>query len=209
VTLARNRVKQIAFLLALCQPALACAATSIPANALKYRADLTREAHFVFGLAAPVDYLAGQIEQESGWRPGITAWDNGRGLAQFMDGTAAWVSQYYPEVGKPQPYNPLWAIRAMVRLDAYNAKRVAAVTDCDRWGAALKGYNAGVGYVLRAQRRAEIPGLWFGKYAAEQINAGQSKENFTYSRLYPRRIIFAHAYKYRAWGQTTFCTGRA
>jgi soluble lytic murein transglycosylase-like protein len=183
------------------------AATPIPPAALKYRADLTREAHFVFGLTAPIDYLAGQIEQESGWRPGITAWDNGRGLAQFMDGTAAWVSEYYPEVGKPQPYNPLWAIRAMVRLDSYNTKRVAAVTDCDRWGAALKGYNAGVGYVLRAQKQAGTPGLWFGH--AENINAGQSKQNFVYSRLYPRRIIFAHAYKYKAWGQTMYCTGRA
>ncbi len=62
----------------------------VPPAALKYRADLTREAHFVFGLDAPIDYLAGQIQQESGWRPGITAWDNGRGLAQFMDPTAAW-----------------------------------------------------------------------------------------------------------------------
>ena len=72
---------------------IALAATAqIPSAAVKYRPDLTREAHFIFGLDAPIPTLAAQIEQESGWRPGITAWDNGRGLAQFMDPTDTWAS---------------------------------------------------------------------------------------------------------------------
>jgi len=183
------------------------ALAQVPPAALKYRADLTREAHFVFGLGAPIDYLAGQIEQESGWRSGITAWDNGRGLAQFMDPTAQWVSERYQELGKPQPYNPLWAIRAMVRLDAYNAGRVAAATPCDQWGAALKAYNAGLGYVLRAQKQSRAPGRWFG--STEKINAGQNAKNFEYSRLYPRWIVFKHAPKYSAWGHGINCDGRA
>ncbi len=177
-----------------------------PAAALKYRPDLTREAHFVFGLRAPIDYLAGQIHQESGWRPGITAWDNGRGLAQFMDPTAKWVAEKYPEVGEPAPYDPLWAIRAMVRLDAFNAGKVAAETPCDRWGAGLKAYNAGLGYVLRAQKRFNPPGRWFG--GVELVNAGQSAKNFEYSRLYPRWIIFKHAPRYAAWGSGVNCEGR-
>jgi soluble lytic murein transglycosylase-like protein len=197
-------MKLFAFLLALL-PAIALA--QVPPAALKYRADLTREAHFVLGLSAPIDLLAGQIQQESGWRPGITAWDNGRGLAQFMDPTAKWVAERYQDLGTPQPYNPLWAIRAMVRLDAYNAGRVAAVTDCDRWGAALKGYNAGLGYVLRAQKSATYSGWWFGH--TENINAGQSVKNFEYSRLYPRWIIYKHAPKYATWGRGVNCDGRA
>ena len=183
------------------------ALAQVPPAALKYRADLTREAHFVFGLNAPIDYLAGQIQQESGWRPGITAWDNGRGLAQFMDPTAEWISERYQELGEPQPYNPLWAIRAMVRLDAYNAGRVAAATPCDQWGAALKAYNAGLGFVLRAQKRSSVPGKWFG--STEKINVGQSAKNFEYSRLYPRWIVFKHALKYSAWGHAINCDGRA
>ncbi len=175
----------------------------VPAAALKYRPDLTREAHFVFGLSAPVDYLAGQIHQESAWRPGITAWDNGRGLAQFMDPTARWVAEHYRELGEPRPYDPLWAIRAMVRLDAYNAGRVAADAECDRWGAALKAYNAGLGFVLRAQKRSAEPGRWFGR--TERINAGQSDKNFEYSRLYPRWIMFKHAPRYAAWGRGVNC----
>ena len=183
------------------------ALAQVPPAALKYRADLTREAHFVFGLNAPIDYLAGQIQQESGWRPGITAWDNGRGLAQFMDPTAEWISERYQQLGEPQPYNPLWAIRAMVRLDAYNAGRVAAATPCDQWGAALKAYNAGLGFVLRAQKRSSVPGKWFG--STEKINVGQSAKNFEYSRLYPRWIVFKHALKYSAWGHAINCDGRA
>ncbi len=182
------------------------ALAQVPPAALKYRADLTREAHFVFGLNAPIDYLAGQIQQESGWRPGITAWDNGRGLAQFMDPTAEWISERYQELGEPQPYNPLWAIRAMVRLDAYNAGRVAAATPCDQWGAALKAYNAGLGFVLRAQKRSSTPGKWFG--STEKINAGQSAKNFEYSRQYPRLIIFKHSPRFAHWGVGVSCAGR-
>ena len=105
-----------------------------------------------------------------------------------MDPTAEWISERYQELGEPQPYNPLWAIRAMTRLDAYNAGRVAADTPCDQWGAALKAYNAGLGFVLRAQKRSGTPGKWFG--STEKINAGQSAKNFEYSRLYPRGAFF-------------------
>lgn len=196
-------MKCLAFLLALL-PAIALA--QAPPAALKYRADLTREAHFVFGLSAPIDYLAGQIQQESNWRPGITAWDNGRGLAQFMDPTASWAAEQFKDLGKPAPYNPLWAIRAMTRLDNYNTKHIKGDTDCDQWGAALKGYNAGLGYVQRAQKRSKTPGRWFG--ATEQINAGQSAKNFEYSRQYPRWIIGKHAPKFVAWGNGITCEGR-
>ena len=182
------------------------ALAQVPAAALKYRGDLIREAQFVFGLAAPIDILAGQIQQESGWRPGVTAWDNGRGLAQFMDPTAKWLTDRYPDLGSPQPYHPLWAIRAMVRLDAHNLARVAACGPCDRWGAALKAYNAGLGYVTRAQKTSSTPGRWFG--LTEHINAGQSAANFEASRLYPRWVIGRHAPRYVAWGRGVDCEGR-
>lgn len=182
--------------------------SQVPPAALKYRSVLTREAHFVMGLSAPIDYMAGQIHQESGWRPGVTAFDGGAGIAQFMAPTAKWVAEKYG-LGDPQPYDPLWAIRAMTRLDAHNLERVRADTDCDRWGAALKSYNAGAGYVQKAQKRSETPGLWFGKHATEWINAGQSAKNFEASRMYPRWIIFKHAPRYAGWGHGVDCEGRA
>lgn len=177
---------------------LATSALAQPAASLRYRAQLTREAHFVHGLDAPVPMFAAQIEQESGWRPGVTAWDNGRGLAQFMDATSATIVQLYPELGTPQPYDAAWAMRALVRYDAWLYRRVKGDTECDRWAAALKSYNAGLGYVQQAQRASSAPGVWFG--VTEYAPTRQSAKNFEYSRMYPRWILLKRQAKYAHWG---------
>ncbi|AKU21890.1 hypothetical protein ACZ75_10840 [Massilia sp. NR 4-1] len=168
----------------------------------QYRATLTREAQAVHGLAAPVPMFISQLRRESSCRAGVTAWDNGRGLAQFMDGTSLHVVRLYPELGAPDPYSPKWAIRALVRYDGWLRERVQGVNECERWAAALKGYNAGLGYVQRAQRLSPTPGQWFG--VTEDINAGQSQQNFEYSRRYPRLVLFTEQPRYATWG-TTLC----
>lgn len=165
-----------------------------------YRAMLTREAQAVYGIDAPVPMFAGQLRQESSCRASVTAWDNGRGLAQFMDGTSAQVVRSFPELGPADPYAPRWAIRALVRYDGWIYDRVKGSTDCERWAATLKGYNAGLGYVQRAQRQSVQSGVWFG--VTEDINAGQSSQNFDYSRRYPRVILFTHQRIYMHWGRT-------
>lgn len=175
----------------------------VPPTALRYRADLQREGQFVFGLRAPTPTFAAQIEQESGWKPDITAWDNGRGLAQFMDPTAKWASEKFADLGPADPYNPKWAMRALVRLDAYNIAHVKGATPCDTWGAGLKAYNAGLGFVLRAQTRSPQPGHWFD--VTEWINAGQGAKNFEYSRQYPRWIMLKRQPKYAQWGAGITC----
>lgn len=180
-------------LLTTCKYALAEPLASKP-----YRAQLTREAQARWGINAPVPVLAAQIEQESSWRSGVTAWDNGRGLAQFMDPTAAWVSKAYPQLGAPDPYNPAWAMRAMIQLNLHNLARVKGENACERWGAALKAYNAGLGYVLAAQRTSPLPELWFGYTEYEPTR--QSQKNWEYSRMYPRWVIFKRQPGYAHWG---------
>lgn len=187
--------------LLLAAASVAAAAASIPQAAHQYRSTLVREAQFVYGPAAPVPMFAGQIHQESTWRAGVTAWDNGRGLAQFMDATAEMVARNYPELGGVNPYDPRWAIRAMVRYDGWLLARVQGVDPCNRWAAALKSYNAGLGYVQRAQKRSDYPGLWFDM--TEWIKTGQSEQNFEYSRTYPRKVLFKHQPLYSAWGLLT------
>lgn len=197
-------MKFCAAIVGLCWCLLAIAAP--PPAALKYRAQLTREAQFLYGLSAPIPMFAAQVEQESGWRPGITAWDNGRGLAQFMDPTADTIVRLYPELQAPQPYNAAWALRALVRYDQWLWRQVKGDTVCDHWAGAIKGYNAGVGYVRQAQGKSNQPGVWFG--ATEFVPTRQSAKNFEYSRLYPRWILLKRQRNYVGWGAYT-CEGVA
>jgi len=173
---------------------------AVPANAKRFRPLLTRQVHALLGPLAPVPMFAGQIMQESRWRPNVTAWDNGRGLAQFMDGTATMVARQFPQLGHPMPYDPQWAIPALIRYDMWLRQRVKGDTDCDRWSAALKSYNAGLGFVQRAQRKSPQPGEWYD--ATEWVKSGQSAKNFEYSRMYPRWIMFKHQPSYASWGPT-------
>jgi soluble lytic murein transglycosylase-like protein len=170
-----------------------------PDPSTPYRATLIREAQAVHGPDAPVPMFAGQIAQESSWRANVTAWDNGRGLAQFMDGTTAQVSGLFPELGPPAPYDPRWSMRALVRYDAWIYKRVQGKDACQRWAAALKGYNAGPGYVRQAQSKSPDPTTWFG--VTEFIPTRQSATNFEYSRTYPHKILFKHQPKYNTMGR--------
>lgn len=167
---------------------------------VQYRPTLTREAQAVYGLHAPIPMFAGQIRQESSCDANVTAFDYGRGLAQFMDATTKQVSQAFPELGPANPYNPKWAIRALVRYDGWISDRVKGDTPCDKWGASLKGYNAGPGYVQQAQRASPQPGVWFG--VTEFIPTRQNPKNFEYSRTYPRKILFQHQPHYASWGET-------
>lgn len=157
-----------------------------------------REAQAVFGIDAPVPLLLGQITQESGGDENVTAWDGGMGLTQFMPATVKTMSGKYADLGEAKPYNPIWAARAQARYDQWLYSMVKGNTPCQRWGAALKGYNAGQGYVLKAQKKSPDPGVWFN--VTEHIESGQSPKNFEYSRLYPRWILFKHQPKFALYG---------
>ena len=170
----------------------------VPAASLRHRATLIRTAQAEWGLNAPTATFAGQIHQESSWKAGVTAWDNGRGLAQFMDSTAGWLVKRYPALGQADPYNPAWAMRAMVIYDRWLVSQVQGVDECQRMAAALKGYNAGVGYVQKAQAVSPQPGIWFG--VTENIPTRQSAKNFEYSRRYPHLVIEKHQPRYVAAG---------
>jgi soluble lytic murein transglycosylase-like protein len=192
----------IGILLAVTIALLLGAAVLLPAHAAdlctQYVNMLTREAQAVRGPDAPTPMFLGQLRQESSCRAGVTASDNGRGLAQFMDATARQIAAMFPELGPPSPYDPRWAIRAMVRYDGWIYGRVKGADPCNRWAAALKGYNAGPGYVLQAQARSTQPDVWFG--VTEFVPTRQSAANFEYSRTYPRKIIFHHQPRYLAIG---------
>ncbi|OLN30430.1 Phage lysin [Desulfovibrio sp. DV] len=180
-------------------------AESIPPEALRHRAELTRCSRYAFGLSAPVATLAAQVHQESRWRETAVSLVGARGLAQFMPATSKWIGDIVPELAGNTPFNPGWALRALAEYDKWLWDRVAARDDCQRMAMTLAGYNGGLGWVQRdkalAKRQGADPLTWFGQ--VERFNAGRYAAAFRENRGYPRRILgtLEPLYIRAGWGQ--------
>lgn len=185
-----------------CQPAYA---DSIPRDAEQYRRTLVRAAHAEWGLDAPIATLAAQVHQESAWRANARSQVGAQGLAQFMPTTSAWMAQLYPNtLGANQPFNPGWALRALVTYDRWLSQRIQARGPCEKWAFVLSAYNGGLGWVQKDTRQASAKGAdklaWFD--SVERHNAGRSAANFRENRNYPRAILLRWEPLYGAagWG---------
>ncbi|EGH8522748.1 transglycosylase SLT domain-containing protein [Salmonella enterica] len=179
-----------------------------PSTALKYRSDVIRSARVDWGLNAPVADFAAQMHQESGWNPAARSPVGAEGLSQFMPSTADWIAGLMPHLAAREPYNPGWAIRALVSYDRWLWQRVAVPDGCERMAMTLSAYNGGLGWVNRDRRLARMRGLddarWFG--AVETVNAGRSAANWRENRHYPQRILHTLAPRYLSWGGAS-CVG--
>lgn len=179
-------------------------AASIPREAQAHRSVLVRAARLEWGLGAPVATFAAQVQQESEWKPDAVSPVGAQGLAQFMPSTARWLPSIAPQTGQPAPFNPAWALRAMVAYDLWLHQRVRAATPCDRMAMALAAYNGGLGWVQRDARlaatRGRNPIAWWGN--VEAVNAGRSANAFRENRGYPRRILLTlePVYEAAGWG---------
>ncbi|MDF7669867.1 transglycosylase SLT domain-containing protein [Orbaceae bacterium ESL0721] len=191
-------------LLLWCQlsPALA----AIPQEAKQYQRELTRNAKAIMGINAPVSLFAAQIHQESRWKTDAKSPVGAQGLAQFMPATAKWIADTYPKMlGSNQPYNPSWALRALVQYDDWLYQRINnTATTCDRWAFTLSAYNGGLGWVNRdrnrtAREQKDMTHYWG---VVENINDGRKPINFKENRDYPIKIIYQHQPFYIAenWG---------
>lgn len=179
-----------------------------PLAALKYRSDVIRASRVDWGLNAPVADFAAQLHQESGWNPAARSPVGAQGLAQFMPSTADWIAGVFPALSSREPYNPGWAIRALVSYDRWLWQRVIVPDGCERMAMTLSAYNGGLGWVNRDRRLARTRGLddarWFG--AVETVNAGRSAANWQENRHYPQRILHTLAPHYLSWGGSS-CVG--
>lgn len=177
-----------------------------PHAALKYQRDLTRNARSVWGIDAPVAMFGAQIHQESRWHADAQSVVGAQGIAQFMPATATWISGAY-KLGEVQPYNPGWALRALVTYDYHLWQRVNAASPCDRAAMTLSAYNGGLGWVYRDQALAARNGAdrarWFGN--VERFNAGRSAGNFAENRDYPQVILTKWQPVYALWGGEIPC----
>jgi soluble lytic murein transglycosylase-like protein len=191
----------ICVLLAMCSPAHA---SNISSDATKYKRDLIRQSHHVWGLNAPVATFAAQIQQESAWRTDAKSHVGAQGLAQFMPSTAKWIAGAYPQLSDNQPTNPTWALRALVTYDKWLYQRTSAVNHCNQMAKVLSAYNGGLGWVYKdqalAKSKGDDPSYWWD--SVEKYNAGRSAANFTENRDYPQRILTRHEPSYikAGWG---------
>jgi len=174
----------------------------IPREALQYRAQLTREARYAFGMDAPLALLPAQIHQESRFNPNAKS-PFASGLAQFTPGTASWISGLYKSLGPAAPLDPTWAIRAMVTYDLHlhDGVRIAD-TECDTWLFALSDYNGGSGWRISRQAHSPKPGNWD---VTGHLNPGISKANQRQNETYGPRIIFTLQPLYKEWTTTIVC----
>lgn len=181
-------------------------AQPIPQAAHQYRADLTRNAQFYWGINAPVATFAGQIHQESAWRANAKS-PFASGLAQFTPDTAKWIAGAYPrDLAGFETSNPIQSIRALVIYDKHLASRIDAATSCDLMAFALAAYNGGLGWIQRdkmlATAAGDNPRLWFGHVEKHSKRADWAmKEN----RDYPRKILTRHQRLYSSWGPGIHC----
>lgn len=176
-------------------------AQRVPAAANKYRLELTKQAHSVWGMDAPVSTLAAQLHQESGWNEMARSPVGAAGLAQFMGATARDMGRRYPELQPVNEFDPKWAIRAqsLYMRDLWNAFPRAR-NACERGAFALASYNGGLGWVRKRQALSEWPDRCLG--ATCEINPGITDANQRENRDYPRRILLTLTpiYHQARWG---------
>ena len=174
----------------------------VPADAARYRAELTRAAHSQWGLNAPVAVLAAQVHQESSWNPQAVSRVGARGLAQFMPGTTAWwCERARTKAADCLPNNPTWALRALVGYDRYLYDLTPArFSERDRMWVALRGYNGGLGHW-----QAEAARTGQASPTREQVDAacGKAKRSTLHcpeNLGYPHRIMTVLQPRYALWG---------
>lgn len=198
------------FALQVCAPPVQ--AQSIPSAANGYQRELTRLAQQEFGLSAPVSLFAGQIHQESSWRPDARS-PFADGLTQFTPDTAEWIAEAYPELGRAAPFSPSWSMRAMLVYNRHIKQRINPIyadriAPCDHWAMTLSAYNGGPGWVSRDRRLAieagADPDRWWSNVEEYTARADWAREE---NRHYPYRILIElePVYRRAGWQGVAIC----
>lgn len=173
----------------------------VPHAANAYRADLTRVARSVWGLDAPVAVFAAQVHQESAWRPGAVSHVGAAGLAQFMPATSRWIGDIDLELRSNQPFNPAWAMRALVVYDLHLYERTPVrYTPRDRMWVALRAYNGGLGHWQQEARSTGLREPTSTQVDAACGKARRSPKHCAENLGYPHRILVVLQPRYAAWG---------
>ncbi|SDM56941.1 Transglycosylase SLT domain-containing protein [Oryzisolibacter propanilivorax] len=180
---------------------LASAGAQAPQEAARYRRLLIRTAHAYWGLDAPVAVFAAQVHQESAWRADAVSRVGAQGMAQFMPATTRWIAGLHPHLAAQQPFNPAWALSALVTYDRWLYDRAPArYTPRERMHVALRAYNGGLGHW-----QAEAAATGAAQPTPAQVDAacGRARRapvHCAENLGYPQRILVVLQPRYAAWG---------
>lgn len=172
-----------------------------PDECRKYRRVLESNASYVWGMEARIPVFGAQMHQESSCNAAAQSSVGAQGIAQFMPGTAGDTARKHPELGGPQPFDPEWALRAMVTYDHDLFQQVRYPKECDRMGAMLSAYNGGLGWHNRRQARAGNPNDFWD--SVRVVNPGITEASQAENQRYPVAIIKELQPRYASWGITT------
>ena len=179
----------------------------VPRACLKYKKDLIRTARAIEGMDAPMAVYGAQMLKESSCNAKAQS-PYAKGLTQFTDSTADWISTMYSDLKPANVWNPGWALRAMVRYDMRLYRDMDFEGRCDRMAAALSAYNGGGGWVRRDARLAKAAGdnprLWWGHVEKHTNRADWARRE---NRDYPRRILLEYQAMFRHWGNGDLVCG--
>ncbi len=164
----------------------------------------------VWGLDLPA-WLAGQVQQESGWRDGLTSSAGARGLTQFIPSTAEGMERLYPGLAGMGRYSPKWAFysQSLLMRDLF-LEFGKDRTKCQGLKLASAGYNGSPTTLRReiALCSASWPDcdsrLWDENVAVKNARANH---HWRESRNYVSRISRSERpYSLAGWG-TAYCGG--
>jgi hypothetical protein len=128
------------------------------------------------------------------------------GNMQFMLKTAkAMAASDCRDLGRMDRRNPAWAIPCGARLLEQNLRIIKTYnTECDHIQFALRAYNEGVGWTLRAQKKAKDPG---DIGSVERVSI-KSKANERQTDEYPKKVFdILPSYVYSGVLGTNLCGG--
>jgi hypothetical protein len=186
--------------LILCGLAGRAEAAEAPSSCARYQRDLTRIAHAELGLNAPIAVFAAQLYQESSCNPQAVSSVGAQGMAQFMPATAKWWCDLNQlSAIDCQPTNPKWAMKSMIGYDQWLYDRVKGNTEFDRWWAALRAYNGGLGHWQKEAATAR-PAL---DHQSVDAACGKARRHVSFcpeNLGYPRRILLVLQARFLSWG---------
>ncbi len=175
-------------------------AAEVPSDCARYQRVLTRAAHAELGLSAPIAVFSAQLFQESSCDPDAVSITGAEGLGQFMPATAQWWCDLnHLSASECQSDNPVWSIQALIGYDHWLYQRVKGDSEFDRWWAALRAYNGGLGHWLKEAATVR-PALDHQTVDAACGSASRSKKFCAENLGYPRRILLVLQARFLSWG---------